>query len=115
MANVAGPPASKFHLYTVPEIEQLPPARWLLEDLIPAESFVLLFGPPSDGKTFSRWTGHSAFLKERIGKTDWSSARRLSTSPPKVGWASKNALPRGRKRTMSQLTAERFLCWTQCN
>ena len=52
--NVAQPttPPARFRLHTVEDIEQLPPPRWLLQDLIPAESFVLLFGPPGDGKSF---------------------------------------------------------------
>lgn len=39
-------------LLTTDELLSLPPATWLMDQLIPEEGFVGLYGPPSSGKSF---------------------------------------------------------------
>ncbi len=34
------------------ELASLPTPSWLIEDVLPAESFAVLFGAPGEGKTF---------------------------------------------------------------
>ncbi|MDA1094283.1 MAG: helicase RepA family protein [Acidobacteria bacterium] len=42
----------RFHLYSVDELLQLPPADWLIEGVIEQPSVGFLFGPSGEGKTF---------------------------------------------------------------
>lgn len=37
---------------SLPEIKDFPPLEWLIEDMIPAQSLGVLFGPPGIGKSF---------------------------------------------------------------
>ena len=39
-------------LLSTQELLALPPVQWLMQDLIPREEFVVLFGPPGEGKSF---------------------------------------------------------------
>lgn len=39
-------------IYKTPELLGLPPAKWLMEGIIPEEGFVGLFGQPGSGKSF---------------------------------------------------------------
>lgn len=43
---------SRFHLLTADDLAQLPPLRWLVDKEIPAESFMVLYGPTGSGKSF---------------------------------------------------------------
>ena len=45
-------PLSRFHLFTVDEILNLPPPSWLVRDLLEDESFSVLYGAPEGGKSF---------------------------------------------------------------
>ena len=42
----------RFQPMTIAEIDQLPPLTWLIEDHLPQEGLVVLYGPPASGKTF---------------------------------------------------------------
>lgn len=42
----------RFRLLTADEVTQLPPIRWLVDKEIPAESFMVLYGPTGSGKSF---------------------------------------------------------------
>jgi hypothetical protein len=45
-------PPARFHLYSVDELQNLPPADWLIEGLIEQPAVGFLFGPSGEGKTF---------------------------------------------------------------
>jgi hypothetical protein len=48
-----GPPArSRFTPLTLKEIADLPPPEWLIEDLVPEDGLVVLYGEPRAGKSF---------------------------------------------------------------
>jgi len=46
------PQRSKFYPYSLTELEALPTPSWLIQDVLPEESFSVLFGAPGEGKTF---------------------------------------------------------------
>jgi hypothetical protein len=48
----APPDASRYHLMTAAEISKLPPVRWLVRGILPAEGLAAIYGPPSTAKTF---------------------------------------------------------------
>ena len=65
------PPApSRFRVYRADELINLPPASWLVEDVLPTDALAALVGPSGKGKTFvtldlscsiatgRRWLGH---------------------------------------------------------
>ena len=43
---------SRFHLLPADDLDKLPPLRWLIDKEIPAESFMVLYGPTGSGKSF---------------------------------------------------------------
>jgi hypothetical protein len=45
-------PAPTIRLYTMRELDALPPPEWIIEGLIPENALVVPFGPPKSGKTF---------------------------------------------------------------
>ena len=48
----APPDAARYRLMTAEEISSLPPVRWLVRGVLPAEGLAAIYGPPSCGKTF---------------------------------------------------------------
>jgi RecA-family ATPase len=44
--------ATRFKLLSADELKQIPPPQWLLPDLIVANGFAVLYGPPGVGKSF---------------------------------------------------------------
>jgi hypothetical protein len=46
------PARARFHFIDDEAIERLPPPEWLVEDLLPARSICVLYGPPESAKTF---------------------------------------------------------------
>ncbi len=42
----------RFRLLTADDLDKLPPLRWLIDKEIPAESFMVLYGPTGSGKSF---------------------------------------------------------------
>lgn len=55
-AEEAAPPPPKpgkgLRIMSMAEVEAMPPPKWLIEGLIPAQGLVIPYGPPKAGKTF---------------------------------------------------------------
>jgi hypothetical protein len=46
------PPKPAIRLYTMRELDALPPPEWLIQGLLPERGLIVPFGPPKSGKTF---------------------------------------------------------------
>jgi hypothetical protein len=46
------PPPRTFRVIADVDLAQLPPLTWIIENILPAGGFSVLFGPPSSGKSF---------------------------------------------------------------
>ena len=44
---------TKFKLYSIEELMNLPPAEWLIEGVMERGALVVLYGPPGEGKSFT--------------------------------------------------------------
>jgi hypothetical protein len=72
-ATASGDPRERFHIHWGNEVERLPPPEWLIDDIMPRGSFVVLYGVTGTGKTFlaldmaaaiaagQTWQGHNTF------------------------------------------------------
>lgn len=70
LLRAAKTPLMRYKLQSANDLQSAPPLRWLVRDVVPADSLVALFGPSGSGKTFvafgmaaaiaegSEWFGH---------------------------------------------------------
>ncbi len=78
-----------FRLLHADELDDMPPIRWLIQDEIPENSLVLLFGPSGVGKSFQALDFcdqiHPAVAQANIGYTCTCSAVQVCLCP-KYDW-----------------------------
>jgi len=51
-AALAAAEGERFELYTISDLQSLPDPEWLIEGVLPADSFAVLFGAPGSTKSF---------------------------------------------------------------